>query len=194
MRFKVVIAMLALISHPAYAKSNGDCSKELPSYARQVWEARQAGVTKEKALAQADKSTSLRPPLSDRRFILSVAYALPTDYTVKEFVMYWIGFCDGKANAALSPPPIAQTTQASTKIWTEPELKALEGRPVTYLMQVLGKPWYEGVSAMTDTRFLKWKVAIRSKLTNEITDANITVYVGSQRTVTEVSIDGGLVR
>lgn len=93
----------------------------------------------------------------------------------------------------LATNPFAAPIESTRKVWTSAELKSLKGRSVEYLVQVLGKPWYEGTSFMSNTQFLKWKVAVRSKLTNITTDANITVEFNARHKATNVSIDGGLV-
>lgn len=192
MKIGAVIVLASVVPLAAHAGQESACSKELPRYAAKVWEARQAGATREQALARADKMDSPRPPVSDRRYIVMFAYEFPADFTTREFVMYWQGFCQGKADAAVHP--VMSDVQPPAKVWTEAELKALKGRPVEYFVEVLGKPWYEAESTTANGHFLNWDVSVRSELTHEIIKSTVNVTFGARRTAMEVTVYGGPVK
>ncbi len=177
----VIVVLSVFATQIAQAGSENGC-RVVSKFAREVWEARQAGTTKEKALARISKADS------SGRYIVSFAYELPADITAGEFAMYWAGFCQGKADAAL--PPVVQTAEPSAKIWTAVELNNLTGRSVEYLINTFGQPNYEGKSFADDLPYLDWNILVRSDVTHEIRKASISVYLGTDNKVSRVSISG----
>lgn len=189
--FAVTIFLFVSLA-PIHGCAKSRCSKELPDFARKAWKIRHSGISEKQALVRDRKSEALNPPLHDRQYILKFMYELSPDVTSKEFVMYWIGFCDGKADATSNKSSAPKRTPTSTSIWTESEIHALKGKSVTDLIKILGKPWYQG-QGFTGHPFLKWAIKFRSKLTGEVMTGDITVVFGRKHEAIAVSIDDGIV-
>lgn len=87
---------------------------------------------------------------------------------------------------------ITSLQEGASKIWTEQELKQLEGKSVKEITQLLGSSWYEGQGLGRST-FLKWNVPVQSRNDGSVFTQDVTIDFLDGVAI-KVNIYGGLRR